>query len=82
MVIIAPQQSSGSAQGSMKTPTTSKTVNSQMITQLEQKRQATAAQATKVNQLNRVISSSERKIQIQNQKLAQLEQRLRELNKK
>lgn len=82
MVIVAPQQRNGSAQGSMKTPSTSKTVNSQMITQLEQKRQATAAQATKVNQLNTIISSSEQKIQIQNQKLAQLEQRLKELNKK
>lgn len=83
MVIVAPQQSNGSAQGTTTTTTTTtKVVNSQVATQLEQKRQATAAQAAKVNALNNSISSSEQKIKIQNQKLAQLEQRLKELNKK
>lgn len=84
LVIVAPQQSNGSAQGSVKTTTTTSTkvVNSQVAAQLEQKRKATAAQAAKVNALNSSISSSEQKIKIQNQKLAQLEQRLKELNKK
>ena len=53
-----------------------------MAAQVQQKRQATAQQATKVNKLNQDLVGAENRLKIQNTKLAQLEKRLKELNKK
>lgn len=46
------------------------------------KRQQTASQANKVGQLNQSLVSADTRLKLQNAKLAQLEQRLKELNKK
>ena len=54
----------------------------QVAAQVQQKRQATAQQATKVNKLNQDLVGAENRLKIQNTKLAQLEKRLKELNKK
>lgn len=84
MKIIAPSQNNGSNQGSTQAsknvPKNSQT--SQVVTQVQQKRQATAKQASKVGQLNQSLVSAEKRLKLQNAKLAQLEQRLKELNKK
>ena len=60
----------------------SKAMPSQVAAQVQQKRQATAQQATKVNKLNQDLVGAENRLKIQNTKLAQLEKRLKELNKK
>lgn len=84
MKIIAPSKSNGSVQGTTQTTTkvTGTGSSSQVIAQVQQKRQATAQKATKVNQLNQTLVNAEKRLKVQNAKLAQLEQRLKELNKK
>lgn len=83
MKIIAPSQKNGSNQGSMQSKTVAKNGQSpQIVTQVQQKRQVAAKQATKVGQLNQSLVSAEKRLKLQNAKLAQLEQRLKELNKK
>lgn len=84
MKIIAPSQSNGSTQGAIKAD---KNVGknaqaSQIVTQVQQKRQVTAQQASKVGKLNQSLVSAEKRLKLQNAKLAQLEERLKELNKK
>ena len=82
MTIIAPNQTNGSVQGQSTKNKVSKGMSSQMAAQVQQKRQATAQQATKVNKLNQDLVGAENRLKIQNTKLAQLEKRLKELNKK
>ena len=82
MTIIAPNHSNGSVQGQSTKNKVSKGMSSQMAAQVQQKRQATAQQATKVNKLNQDLVGAENRLKIQNTKLAQLEKRLKELNKK
>lgn len=53
--------------------------NSALVSNLTNKRQSTATRASRVNNLNSEVSSYTRKMQIQNQRLAELEQRLKEL---
>lgn len=83
MMIVAPTQSSGSSQGASQSQnnSVSKKVAPQLIEQVIQKRQNTAGQVSKVSQLNSSIQSSEQKLRLQNEKLAMLEKRLKELNK-
>lgn len=82
MTIIAPSHTNGSVQGQSTKNKVSKTMSSQVAAQVQQKRQATAQQATKVNKLNQDLVGAENRLKIQNTKLAQLEKRLKELNKK
>jgi len=82
MTIIAPNHSNGSVQGQSTKNKVSKGMSSQVAAQVQQKRQATAQQATKVNKLNQDLVGAENRLKIQNTKLAQLEKRLKELNKK
>lgn len=80
MQIIAPSQKAGSAQGSHKTSKGAGTAP--VVAQVEKKRQITAQKATKVSTLNQSLVDAEKRLKMQNAKLAQLEQRLKELNKK
>lgn len=82
MTIIAPNHTNGSVQGQSTKNKVSKGMSSQVAAQVQQKRQATAQQATKVNKLNQHLVGAENRLKIQNTKLAQLEKRLKELNKK
>ncbi len=82
MTIIAPSHTNGSVQGQSTKNKVSKGMSSQVAAQVQQKRQATAQQATKVNKLNQDLVGAENRLKIQNTKLAQLEKRLKELNKK
>lgn len=83
MTIIAPNHSNGSVQGqSTNNNKLGKAMSFQVAAQVQQKRQATAQQATKVNKLNQDLVGAENRLKIQNTKLAQLEKRLKELNKK
>jgi len=82
MTIIAPNHTNGSVQGQSTNNKVSKGMSSQVAAQVQQKRQATAQQATKVNKLNQDLVGAENRLKIQNTKLAQLEKRLKELNKK
>ena len=84
MTIIAPTTQNGTAQGqsSPNKQKTSKGLSPQALAQLQQKRQQTASQANKVGQLNQSLVSADTRLKLQNAKLAQLEQRLKELNKK
>lgn len=82
MTIIAPNHTNGSVQGQSTKNKASKGMSSQVAAQVQQKRQATAQQATKVNKLNQDLVGAENRLKIQNTKLAQLEKRLKELNKK
>ena len=82
MTIIAPNHTNGSVQGQSTKNKVSKGMSSQVAAQVQQKRQATAQQATKVNKLNQDLVGAENRLKIQNTKLAQLEKRLKELNKK
>ena len=82
MTIIAPNHTNGSVQGQSTNNKLGKAMSSQVAAQVQQKRQATAQQATKVNKLNQDLVGAENRLKIQNTKLAQLEKRLKELNKK
>ena len=82
MTIIAPNHTNGSVQGQSTNNKLGKGTSSQVAAQVQQKRQATAQQATKVNKLNQDLVGAENRLKIQNTKLAQLEKRLKELNKK
>lgn len=82
MTIIAPNHTNGSVQGQRSNNKVGKGMSSQVAAQVQQKRQATAQQATKVNKLNQHLVGAENRLKIQNTKLAQLEKRLKELNKK
>ena len=82
MTIIAPNHTNGSVQGQRSKNKVGKGMSSQVAAQVQQKRQATAQQATKVNKLNQDLVGAENRLKIQNTKLAQLEKRLKELNKK
>ena len=82
MTIIAPNHTNGSVQGQRSNNKVSKGMSPQVAAQVQQKRQATAQQATKVNKLNQHLVGAENRLKIQNTKLAQLEKRLKELNKK
>lgn len=82
MTIIAPNHTNGSVQGQSTNNKLGKAMPSQVAAQVQQKRQATAQQATKVNKLNQHLVGAENRLKIQNTKLAQLEKRLKELNKK
>lgn len=82
MTIIAPNHTNGSVQGQSTNNKLGKAMPSQVAAQVQQKRQATAQQATKVNKLNQDLVGAENRLKIQNTKLAQLEKRLKELNKK
>ncbi len=82
MTIIAPDHTNGSVQGQSTKNKVAKGMSSQVAAQVQQKRQATAQQATKVNKLNQDLVGAENRLKIQNTKLAQLEKRLKELNKK
>lgn len=82
MTIIAPSHTNGSVQGQSTKNKVGKGMSSQVAAQVQQKRQATAQQATKVNKLNQDLVGAENRLKIQNTKLAQLEKRLKELNKK
>ncbi len=84
MKIIAPSQNNGSNQGTVAADKnlSKNSHSSQIVAQVQQKRQATAKQASKVNALNQSLVNAEQRLKLQNQKLAQLEQRLKELHKK
>ncbi|BFM99090.1 hypothetical protein MOXK02_06490 [Moraxella sp. K02] len=82
MTIIAPNHTNGLVQGQRSNNKVGKGMSSQVAAQVQQKRQATAQQATKVNKLNQDLVGAENRLKIQNTKLAQLEKRLKELNKK
>lgn len=81
MQIIAPSQTAGSAQGSKK-GSNQGSGTTPVVNQVQQKRQATAQKASKVSSLNQSLMDAEKRLKMQNAKLAQLEQRLKELNKK
>lgn len=81
MQIIAPNQKSGSAQGTNK-GSSKGTGSAPVVAQVEKKRQVTAQKANKVSNLNQSLVDAEKRLKLQNSKLAQLEQRLKELNKK
>lgn len=83
MTIIAPNNANGSVQGQSDTKNKlTKGLSPQVVAQVQQKRQATAQQVTKVNKLNQDLVGTENRLKLQNAKLAQLEKRLKELNKK
>lgn len=83
MTIIAPNHTNGSIQGQNNANhTLGKGMSPQVVAQVQQKRQATAQQASKVNKLNQDLVGAENRLKIQNAKLAQLEKRLKELNNK
>lgn len=56
--------------------------NNQLVNTLKSTRNQTAANATKVNTLNQELASATQKLQLQNQKLAELEARLKALKDK
>lgn len=56
--------------------------DSNLVGTLKQTRQQTASNAKQVNSLNRELSSATQKLQLQNQKLAELESRLKALKDK
>lgn len=56
--------------------------NTQLVSQLKNVRQETASKAKRINGLNAEVTGYTRKIQVQNQKLAELEERLKSLQNK
>lgn len=85
MRIVAPS-AQGNAQGEV-TPSRNTTGNNtklppQIKVQVQKSRSATISQRKRVNKLNTQLSNYSKKIQLQNAKLAELESRLKQLNKK
>lgn len=84
MTIVVPSRTSTSAQGASRSENNNVSRNTapQLLEQVKHQREATAQRASKVNQLNSSLQSSEQRIKLQNEKLALLERRLKELNGK
>lgn len=83
MRIVAPS-ASGNAQGETKQSrnASGKKLAPQITAQVKKSRSATIQQRKRVNKLNTKLSDYSKKIQLQNAKLAELENRLKQLNKK
>lgn len=79
MTIITPSQQNGAAQGGLS-QTGKGNIGNALLSKVKSKRQATAQQARAVGQLNQNLIRAENRLQIQNTRLAQLEQRLKQLN--
>lgn len=79
MTIITPSQQNGAAQGGLS-QTGKGNIGNALLSKVKSKRQATAQQARTVGQLNQNLIRAENRLQIQNTRLAQLEQRLKQLN--
>lgn len=80
MTLVTPSQR-GSALGTQTklSAIAGKNGNSDLVGTLKSNRQQTANQAKRVNSLNDQMSSYTQKLQVQNQKIAELEKRLKEL---
>lgn len=78
MTLVAPSQN-GQAGGSNQTRTSSGNGNNELVGTLRTTRAQTAQNARRVNSLNQELSSATQKLQLQNQKLAELEARLKAL---
>ncbi len=87
MTLVAPSNG-GQATGQSKSTTAkgsgvgTATNNNQLVSTLKSTRSQTAANATRLNGLNQQLSSATHKLQLQNQKLAELEARLKALKEK
>lgn len=82
MTLVTPTQQ-GSATGTNSKPTSSTTAGGgNLAGTLKNTRQQTASNAKRVNSLNEELSSAARKVQLQNQRLAELENRLKNLKEK
>lgn len=84
MTLVTPTQQ-GSATGTNIKPTSSTvagTADGNLAGTLKNTRQQTATNAKRVNSLNEELSSAARKVQLQNQRLAELENRLKNLKDK
>ena len=82
MTVIAPGKD-GSADGTQTkaSAATGSGLNTDMLATLKASRLRTATQAKKVREINQQLSSYTQKLQLQNQRLAELEARLKELRK-
>lgn len=81
MTLVTPGQQ-GSATGTQTQVSAAKGnggSNTNLVNTLKASRQKTASRAERVNELNDQLSSYTKKVQIQNQKLAELQARLKEL---
>ncbi|OPH38058.1 hypothetical protein B5J94_04325, partial [Moraxella lacunata] len=82
MTLVTPTQQ-GSATGTNSKPTSNTTAGGgNLAGTLKNTRQQTANNAKRVNSLNEELSSAARKVQLQNQRLAELENRLKNLKEK
>ena len=79
MTIITPSQTNGAAQGGLS-QTGDGNVSDALLSKVQSKRQRTAQQARAAGLLNQNLMRAENRLQIQNARLAQLEQRLKQLN--
>lgn len=83
MTVIAPGKD-GSADGTQTkaSAATGSGINTDIMATLKSSRLKTAAQASRVREVNSQLSNYTKTLQLQNQKLAELEARLKELRKK
>lgn len=80
VTLVTPtQQGKATGTSTIATPNASAGGNSNLVGTLQNTRQKTAASAKRVNGLNQELSVAAQKLQLQNQKLAELEARLKTL---
>lgn len=83
MTLVTPtQQGKATGTNNKSTPSAVAGGNGNLASTLKNTRQQTASNAKRVNSLNEELSSAARKVQLQNQKLAELESRLKSLKEK
>lgn len=82
VTLVTPNQSGQATGTNNKSLTNAVTVGGNLVTTLKNTRQQTASTARRVNSLNQELSSATHKLQLQNQKLAELEARLKTLKQK
>lgn len=81
VTLVTPSQS-GQTTGSQHRTTSTDSYGGDLVTSLKSTRSKTASNARRVNSLNQELSSATQKLQLQNQKLAELEARLKALKEK
>ncbi|MDO4449380.1 MAG: FimV/HubP family polar landmark protein [Moraxella sp.] len=80
MTLVTPtQQGKATGTSNKSTPNAVTGGNNNLAGTLQNTRQQTAGHAKRVNELNQELSSAAKKVQLQNQKLAELENRLKSL---
>lgn len=83
MTLVTPtQQGKATGTNNKSTPSAVAGGNGNLASTLKNTRQQTASNAKRVNSLNEELSSAAKKVQLQNQRLAELENRLKNLKEK